>query len=659
MDRLRRIGIGAWAVALLAASCGGAVGGPDGGTDGGPDGSGMADAVDVPGVPGADPAAEGALDVPCPPALEKVDPPEMPVEGFDLTLVLNGDRDVRVRALACGKPAADVEVRWTEVEDPDDLCELQVEYSWTGEDGVAVARVRNVNEAPDAACVLEACAGVGTCLQFRIHAGGCGLSPPLVVGFAPYVGHWPKVNAGTVYLYRQKADGRPRCADVTGDGAIVTASDKKGPVSLMSTVQFPNLPDLQEEGTQAYTVRCVAAEGTGPARAQGCLDDVTVEWGARTFVECPLPDIRPKLAGAYDLRSTFDLVTGLPPAAKAVLDLGASAVTAPLPLVLLLACDPAVAAEGTSARAFCQALFQDPANPAVDALTAVGEVVARRIRANLEALPLYACGAEGDGATCPGLDPLFFGNDRSWRGLQAVELASVMTCAHEPGPDGVVATGGCTEAWETATLRGLPGTSCPVGGRWCREVGLPLAPGAGPVTASLDVALDTQWRLSVARHEVGVRYGALADRLMESAVLPAFFGDGKDGLPAVETWEAWIASLLSGRGCLQVSDCCESFGTALAAGAPGVVAAVAEGACDQWVDLGGTRLRTFFQDLDDAPTALQLATPAGAPCALDDANADLRFDALGSAAAPCTWEAEWLLGQAYFGPAATFTGNRH
>ena len=262
------------AVALLAAACGGA-GEPADAAD-----EGMAEA---PGDP--------APDVPCPALLAKADPSQYPLEDWDVRVPWRWHADLRVAATACGLPLAGREVAWTEVEDAKGICELSAAASTTDDAGRAAVELWSRQDEAEGDCAVRACLD-GTCLDFRARVQGGPGGLPLVVGFAPYAGAWPGVDTGTVFVHARDAGGFPACADL-GPDTDVAAVDRRGPISLLTTVQFMRLPGIEEysEELKPFTVRCLAAAGTGPARAYGCVDDVQVQFYTRAFVECPLADL--------------------------------------------------------------------------------------------------------------------------------------------------------------------------------------------------------------------------------------------------------------------------------------------------------------------------------------------------------------------------------
>ena len=234
------------------------------------------------------------LDAPCQPVVAHADQMEYPVEGFHVSLVFNGYRALRVLVTACDAVVPNATVQFEEVEDERGICALESSNVVTGADGVAVATVTSPQESQAGDCKFNACLG-DKCVVFHVRVF-CKCLVPLVVGFGAYSGADPMANTGMVYLYLQDGSNRPNCADLPPDEWAVVPTETKGPLSILTTVQFPALPDLDvgKSLVQDYTVRCTAGRESGPSFAYGCQDDVRVELGARTYVECPLVDLPAK-----------------------------------------------------------------------------------------------------------------------------------------------------------------------------------------------------------------------------------------------------------------------------------------------------------------------------------------------------------------------------
>lgn len=643
------------AATSLAACGGGGKGQPDNGT------------LDIPVTDiGYDQSTDpGPRDVTpdngCQKTLNYVDAMEFPVEGYHLQLVFNGDRDLKVKVKACDAAVADEWVTFEETQDDKNLCTLEVSGATTGEDGIATVRISSPQEEIEGDCKVKACLGED-CLVFNIWVKGKELVP-LVVGFETYNGQYPQVNSGTVFIYKNQANGKPNCADIPPDNTTVTATDKKGPVSLLTTVQFPKLPNLEEgkETAQTYTVRCFASEGTGPSRAYGCVDDVQVELGARTFIECPLKDIPPKIVGSYDITSTFDMVSGLPPNVATVVNHIIGFFESPTGEVLMLLCDPKIwGSSGGALQDLCNWVFQDPNNPSIGALSSTGEIIRQIVDALLVGLLVSNCPYPDNPQLC---EQIYFTGKDVGDILKKFTLQSTMTCTKEPDVNGLIPVGGCREVWHTVILRWTLGKDCPPTDDQCGAISLSLSSLPGiedTITADIEVTLtDNGTKMHIAKHKVNLKYGALVDFALEKILLPQIFGDGSDGLPAVDSFEAMIGSLLAGKACLQNYTCCEEFAANVVGQTSGMLAQnLVEGACDALITTGATYVRSFLTDLDATPDNFELGTFADKPCSIYDTNKDMRYDGIGKKSDPCEWDATLTIGSYEYGPDGTFYGAR-
>lgn len=228
----------------------------------------------------------------CPYTISHVDQMDYPGLGFHVSLVLNGSRELRVLVTACDSPVPDVYVEFREISDDRGICALKASSAYTGKDGIAVVQVGSPQALQGGECKFSACLGQ-ECVDFNVRVN-CKCVEPLVVVFGNYSGAKPMVNSGMVYLYRKEAGlNRPVCADLPPDEWALVPTETKGPIFNLEPAEFPTLPDLDvgKSPVQDYTVRCIASQASGPPVAYGCVDDVRVELGARTAVECPLADI--------------------------------------------------------------------------------------------------------------------------------------------------------------------------------------------------------------------------------------------------------------------------------------------------------------------------------------------------------------------------------
>lgn len=632
------------------------------GADGGPEAGDATGGGDAPTDEAGDPGA-------CVPSLSFADAmddhgaisdPEVP---FDVVLAANGERDLKVRYWECGLPVKDVAIGFEILDDPSGVCQLAMATGYTDADGIAGSRVRNVQNVPLAACTVKACVegAAAVCVTFRVTLDPESV-PPLTVGL-DYQGINAKIDAVRVFLFKAGSTGKPSCADLAYD-ALPTASVAMPAVGIHGTAVVPKLPGLATDLAQTYTIVALGSAGSGPTLAWGCNDaEGKVVYGASLHVTVTLKDIPPKLVGTYDVRSRFDLVSGLPPAVAQNVAFVMGFYTNPAGSVLLLMCDAGLLKRGgsTPLKDFCAYLFNDPANPTLDNLSSTGEIVSTIMNSVLVGLLQNQCPYPDNPELCAQI--YFTGKDIGDL-LKTFQILSTVTCLQEPDASGGTKPGDCRESWHTVVLKWTLGKDCPPDDDQCGALRLFLEaiPGIyGPVLADIvatrSVSADG-YTLAIAPHAVDLKYGALVDFALEKALLPQIFGDGNDGLPAVDSLEALIGALVAGKSCLADFSCCKVFAENVAAQTSVPSRTLVDAACDDLVSMGAQYVRSSLIMLDATPRNLTLGTPTDKSCPLADSNQDLKFDQLGTMESPCQWDANLDLGAAAYAPAGSFYGKR-
>jgi len=250
---------------------------------------------DVPADLPADLPSNGVLpsddtaDIPCPTVLDWVTPAEGFGSGFDDALPFTGcPRAIQVKASACGVPVAGLALSSSISGRPEGACLLDTPDVSTGADGTATLILRGLpNDDLGGECVLTACAGPDACLDASLH-WNCSAYPRLVVAFGVPPALDGVATLGKVWLYLPDASGRPACADLD-PSALPDPADRKGPVSILTTIQFPLVQGLEKAGDLVpVTVVAQASNGAdGPLLGTGCVEAVT-DFCVRTFLEIPL-----------------------------------------------------------------------------------------------------------------------------------------------------------------------------------------------------------------------------------------------------------------------------------------------------------------------------------------------------------------------------------
>jgi hypothetical protein len=559
-------------------------------------------------------------------------------------------RELRVRLTQGGEAVPDAPVTYEVQDDPQHLGALVASTVYTDASGIAAGGIRAAFAGSGEIGVTACAKGQpgAPCLEFRV-AVDCVQSPVLTVGVAP-PGSPSNITEARVFLYRRGTDGGPLCSDLSLD-ALPTATVASSWIAPGQTAVFPDLPGLEAEVEQVYTVVALGRTAEGAIDAWACNDQgAAVAWGASTQVDLVLAEIAPRIKGTYGVDSVFDLADGLPPDAATALYRVVNLLSSPATEAILAACSG-----GCVASDFCAYVFIDPLHPTIDGLTASGEVVLAVLAARTDAMAQASCPL-GDTPACARV--WWTGADVT-RVLQKVGLIASLEFLAEPALAGTLVSASCEASWHSLRLWWTAGMSCPAADDACGAVTTPFGviPGmSGPVAAAFGATVAPAWTLAIDPHEVDVKFGRIADYALESFLLPRLFGDASDGLPVVASYEALLGAVFGGRACLIDDTCCTVFAEDVAAQTTGLDPVMLAGACDAMRTCGAAGVRSLLADLDGADKGLALATQAG--CPLYDSDPDGKFDGFGTAQAPCAWQASMKVGTSSFVPAGTFRGVR-
>lgn len=596
-----------------------------------------------------------------------VDPLDNEESGWNIVMVFNGRRDLRVRHTACGSPIEDTWVTFMVIEDEKGLCSILGPNAYTDEDGVATAKVQNI-VADYGDCRIQACLGdePETCLDFVVRIDPKEVTP-LIVTFEPYDGMY-MIDYGEVALFRQDETGHPNCSDfdprnleTLEDATIWTSADV-----IYDPVKFSKLPNLgieiDEEIHQNYTVFGFGKEGEdGLYKAFGCNDtDGMVEYGVITRVELELNDIPPTMKGTWDITSQFDLVSGLPDGVANVIYILFGFLESPTGQLLMLLCDETLLGmDEPLGGSFCEWIFANPADPVLGEYDWVGEIAVNIIDALLMGLLVTQCPFE-DPEMCANI---WYTSKDVADILTKFRMKSTMYCSKEPDLwTGEFATGDCRETWHTFIFRWTLGKDCDPADETCGAMvfSFDMIPGIDdPISADISGRLIDGVYLEIDEHPLNLKYGAIINFAIEKILLPQLFGDGKDGLPAVDSYEDLFGSLLAGKECLSTGDCCYQFAENLlgqTGNVPGLAISLIEGACESLQTIGSEYLRSFLTELDATPENFLLGTPKDSPALMYDDDKDMNFDTIGKVSDQVLWDAKLKIGSAVYSPAGTFYG---
>jgi hypothetical protein len=397
-----------------------------------------------------------------------------------------------------------------------------------------------------------------------------------------------------------------------------------------------------EDGT-ASLAASIAKPIAGVARVEAFLPDASPVPG-RTF------RFVPRFAGCVpgagcDVLTTIDLVTGLPPAAADVLYSVIDVWTAPSSNLTKLFC--AAPGQDAALDAYCASMFVDPSSPDDSALTQLGVAV----RDRLSAIPAVWTGSDVPNAYTDA--------------LRRVQIRASFGFPPVPDPGG--AYPGVLASWPAVRLQWTHGNGCQPTDDSCgwKEFlfdEIPWVKGAPSVSVPATLAGAS---ISFDAQSLDIPYGSLVDFIFEKWFLPNAIGDGSDGTPAVDSFEALLGGLLGGgsKSCLANATCCGDFASAVSAVTATDVAASSKAACDAIVTVGAKLLRDRLRGLNLTPDVTAVGPPSltlasAAPCPTRAPEGDLVCDAFGAKEAPCAWTAEWRIagGATTFKPKATYHG---
>jgi hypothetical protein len=584
---------------------------------------------------------------------------------FNMAITFNGERDLKVKVLCGTEPAPNVGVCYEIKNSTLNTCQLTSLMAYSDEDGIAQVKLTNVVQKLEQFQVMVTLCDDDTVepIYFNVAVTPKGYAP-LTVGFAEYKGSYPMLDNAEVRLFKQAANGKPKCADLPLDQVSKTPATVASPtIPINGSYQFLTLPDLATQLKQNYTIIGLARQDQGPTQAWACNDaDGQVEYGGQKYVELVLKDIAPRIKGSYDITNTFDLVSGLPKGVADVIYYITDFFQNPTATLMMLFCN--LAGQSGTLHDFCGYLFSDPDNPDIDELTGTGDIAFQIINSILIAILESNCPYPDDPTLCGKI--WYTGGDIS-EILTKFQILSTFTFCGEPDENGLIPETCAKAVWHSIRLRWTLGKECPPSDPDCgwQKFSFSNIPGIDDaITGEFEAVVAPAWTLSIKPHKLNLKYGALINFAIEQWILPRIFGDGSDGLPAVNCYGAMIGSLMAGKACLADSDCCSSVGTCagcceqfaenLSSQTSGLTKNLIAGACEALITTGQNYLRQTLTNLDATPDNFTLATKE--PCAIFDTNKDMKFDAIGKMDAQCIWDTQLVIGSASYAPTGTFYG---
>lgn len=580
--------------------------------------------------------------------------------GVHIWMSTTQTRSVPVFYRDCNGDDADRAISF-ELLDGEAYCQLDVTTAYTGEDGIAYGSVKSFQNR--GYCHIKACVygSENDCVEITVFVDPKGI-PPLKVEFDVYGGMYPMLKTAKVRIFKKDAEHLYECASLDRKNLPPATIESANVMVIGGQVIFKSLPGLETELAQDYTIVALAYEQDSDlVRAWAC-DDTNghVEYGNMKTVVLTLIDIPPSIIGSYDIDSNFDLTSGLPPTVDKILDILIGLFTSPTGQLLMLMCDETILGINIGTD-ICGYIFADAEDPVLGEYGTIGSFVVGIIDAIIENLLKNNCPYENDPSLC---EKIYFGGKDVGAILQKFRIKSTMTCTKDPGPDGIIALGDCKEVWHTVIFRWSLGKDCDPADDECGAVYFSMAaiPGIGnAIRADISGKLIDGTYLQIDPHPVNLKYGALINFALEKILLPQIFGDGTDssGLPAVDSYEALIGSLLAGRQCLQTMSCCSDFDATLVAKYTWLPAGIAEGACDALMTTVVGYIRDQLNGLDGTPDNFRVGTPIDDPAHMIDTDRNMEFDTIGNKMEQCDWDANLIIGSYTYDPIGRFWGIRN
>ncbi len=619
-------------------------------------GAGFADTPGGDGGADAQPVEDAGPDTTIPPEAVKrlefvmdVGDDDVSCQGEDVDvcsvfLSFTGSRTLEVRYTADGEPIAGQVVFFAIEDDPNGIGKLSALSAYTNAEGIAAVDVQVVKQLLGGFTVKAAVSDSSVApIGFDVTIAPKGQVPLTVIG--KYAGQWPATQY-TVRLYRQNDQGKPDCSDISSLYSDATANQQSPLTSLSQTVKFTEFPGLETDTPQTYTVLAFSVNENNAVLAWGC-DSVDIEYGYSSSVTIDLLDRPPLYAGSYEVTSHFDFVSALPesiqPWVNTILDIFQS----PTGGILKLMCDLGSSQNIGTLTDLCGYIFSDPTNPDIDnGLTTVGQMAVTIID-NL--IQNYSKDSVwGD---------ILNGGKSLADMIQDFEILATFTFKSEPDETGHWKATQTEENWHTVVVKWLVDANCQPTDDSCGKMNFSTAAiQEDAVLGSFEANVSEFWNLTIYKHPLNLKYGALLNYIIEHQLLKIIIPT-EPGEPVIDTYEEFLQALLAGKECLQPSTgdptCCQLFATNLSDS--DTIQSVAESGCELLVTTGADFLRQQLVGLDTSTgDAFQLGTEP--TCTFYDIDSDMVVDTFGSKALPCTWKVDLKLGSVETQIDATFWG---
>ncbi len=564
----------------------------------------------------------------------------------------NAIRKIGVRYLVAGKPAGpDIAVQF---ELPDPTAKQVVVLTpnvFTDEKGEAWAEIKSTSDLGVAAVVVRVPddPGAGQ-LTYNLTVQSKAKGPLTITLHYAGANLLSEFGALQARLVKQVA-GAPACATLDLGDSLPPAAWTSPNLQWNKpwALTFPSLAGwVQKEagpdGTVMFTVIGIAQSvkgGTKPI-AGGCVDtgvvvklsDQGVVIGDDVIVD--IKDLPPRLKGIYDLTSHIDLLSILPDPVEIVFKTILDVVSDPIAGLLGLACKLG----GNTLNSLCGYVFQDPKNPSIKDLTAVGDIVTKFLNAILLSyLPPQVKQGMSTGADLNEI-------------LTNLEMGGTFEFKAEPDNAGFLPAAQTKETWTTVTYKWTLGQTCNAQDPKCGKKTFNIeAFQADAIVGKFDLWRDAVLsQIKIAKHALNVKWGALINYIVQKQLLPAITADSKNpNAPVVDSYAKLIKTLMAGKQCLVKDTCCNDFAKQLASKQGLLKEDFLTSTCEVLITLGTSFLEQQLNQLDGTtgdPTknsGLLLGTDK---CPIFETNQDQLIDIIGGVLAKdqCHWDMTLTIG---------------
>ena len=558
-------------------------------------------------------------------------------------LSYNQKRTFKVMYFEDGIPVPSQKVEWELINAEDEsgspLATIDTASTYTDDEGIAAINVTSTDQMGQFALKAAAVSDKFTIppLYFDVVVLPKQAEPLTIKFMHEGAAAYDVVKA---YLFLQDNSGNPLCAVI--DPKNLPMADKVSQEfdDISQSWKVVSFPDLTPDNPLHYTVLAVAYETNGPPLAFGCdQESVVVEYGKSTMVTVVLKDVPPTYKGTYQVVNHLDMISALPDNIEMVVNIVIDFFNNPVGGLMEMTC----VIDNSTLADLCETFFNDPDNPDVSDLTYIGSISSSIINAILFSLLEDNIGK----------DILFTGKDVE-NILRGIQIHAAIEIKDEPDATGFIPADDTEEEWHTVSFQWTLGESCSPVDPDCglksfsfNSIGQDVL--IGDFDAQVDGYGGGQFdKLIIYPHSLNFKYGAFVNFLIEKLILPMIAGDGSDGLPVVDSYEKFLGSLMGGKQCLVLNNCCEIYAQAVSDQAGAWVEALLNTGCQALIPLGADYLRQFLVGLDaDTGDAFTLATKDGTPCTLYDTNNDQTIDTWGKKEPEelrCMWDVLLKLG---------------